>query len=99
MILHTVNKSPFTDPSFADCLKFCSIGSSILLIEDGVYAGKKHTLYSDMINNHSDISFYALAVDVEARGLSDSLSPAITQISDSEFVELTVTHTNVQSWF
>ncbi|ARN75524.1 sulfurtransferase complex subunit TusB [Oceanicoccus sagamiensis] len=99
MILHTVNKSPFSDSSFTDCLKFCRAGSSVLLIEDGVYAGKKATHYSELIENHRDITFYALAVDVNARGLKQDISTNITLISDSEFVELTVTHHSVQSWF
>lgn len=99
MILHTVNKSPFSDQSFVDCLKFCSKGSSILLMEDGVYAGKENTVYSQLIDSHSDIKFYALSVDVSARGLNQDLCSAITLITDSEFVELTVTHSNVQSWF
>ena len=99
MILHTVNKSPFSDNSFAECLKFCSKGASILLIENGVYAGKKDTLYSQQIEQHSDIHFYALSADIEARGLSGELSPVIKTISDKEFVELAVSHHSVQSWF
>lgn len=99
MILHTVNKSPFNDSSFTDCLRFCSKGSSVLLIEDGVYAGKDNTPYSKLIETHSGIKFYALVADVKARGLSQHLATAITLIDDSEFVELTVTHHSVQSWF
>ena len=37
-MLHTVNKSPFDKSSLDTCLKFAKAGSSILLIEDGVYA-------------------------------------------------------------
>ena len=99
MILHTVNKSPFSDQSFIDCLKFCSKGSSVLLIEDGVYAGKQQTQYAQLIETHQEINFYALTVDVKARGLTEDLSSAITLITDSEFVELTVSHSSVQSWF
>lgn len=99
MILHTVNQSPFNDSSFSECLKFCSRGSSVLLIEDGVYAGKDNTPYSKLIETHSEIQFYALSADVKARGLSQHLAPAITLIDDSEFVELAVTHHSVQSWF
>ena len=99
MILHTVNQSPFNDSSFSECLKFCSKGSSVLLIEDGVYAGKDNTPYSKLIETHSEIQFYALSADVKARGLSQHLAPAITLIDDSVFVELAVTHHSVQSWF
>ena len=99
MILHTVNKSPFNDSSFSDCLKFCSKGSSVLLIEDGVYAGKDNTPYSQLIDSHSEIQFYALIADVKARGLSQHMAPAINLIDDSEFVALAVSHHSVQSWY
>lgn len=99
MILHTVNKSPFNDSSFSDCLKFCNKSCSVLLIEDGVYAGKDNTPYSKLIETHSEIQFYALSADVKARGLSQHMAPAIRLIDDSEFVELAVTHHSVQSWY
>jgi len=38
MILHTVNKSPFEKNTLISCLKHCKPGSSVLLIEDGIFA-------------------------------------------------------------
>jgi tRNA 2-thiouridine synthesizing protein B len=99
MILHTVNKSPFNDNSFIDCLRLCAKDSAIVLIEDGVYAGQKNTQYSDLITKHPNISFYALGVDIHARGLSDSVLNSITVIDDAGFVQLVVNHHSVQSWF
>lgn len=37
-LLHTVNKSPFESNTFDICLGYAKDGSTILLIEDGVYA-------------------------------------------------------------
>ncbi len=71
----------------------------MLLIEDGVYAGQDQTQYSQLISDSSEINFYALEADVNARGLSQNLAAGITLVSDSEFVELAVKHSNVQSWF
>ncbi|WP_101757107.1 sulfurtransferase complex subunit TusB [Oceanicoccus sp. KOV_DT_Chl] len=99
MILHTVNKSPFNHSSFEECLRVCSAGSSILLIEDGVYAAKNHTKYAALIEQHSDIRFYALVADIKARGLSDQLSDTVTVIDDVEFVTLSTQHKSVQSWY
>ena len=36
-LLHTVNKSPFDKNSLSDCLRRATSGSTVLLIEDGVY--------------------------------------------------------------
>ena len=36
--LHTVNKSPFESATFETCLGLAKSGSTILLIEDGVFA-------------------------------------------------------------
>lgn len=99
MILHTVNKSPFSDPSFSDCVKLCQSGSAILLIEDGVYAAKNGSTYSQLIKKTVAVKFYVLEADILARGIKDSICDQITIINDSEFVELCTTHNSVQSWY
>ena len=43
MLLHTVNKSPFTDNSLQSCIRCCQAGQAILLIEDGVYGAVAKT--------------------------------------------------------
>jgi len=99
MILHTVSKSPFTSSCFDDCLQVCTEGASVLLIEDGVYAAQANTDTAQLIEENTDLHFYALAADVSARGLDDKLSANITLASDADFVELTVKHHSVQSWY
>jgi tRNA 2-thiouridine synthesizing protein B len=42
-LLHTVNKSPFESNTFDTCLSLAKDGSTILLIEDGVYAATTGT--------------------------------------------------------
>ena len=99
MILHTVNKSPFNSNSFSECLAFCSANSSVLLIEDGVYAAKTGTTYSDVISARTDIHFYILAADVIARGMLHQLCDNVTVVDDAGFVELATSHHAVQSWY
>jgi len=43
-MLHLINKSPFERTALDSCLRLAKPGSSILLIEDGVYAALENTL-------------------------------------------------------
>lgn len=100
MILHTVNKSPYRDNSFIECLRFIDQQASILLIEDGVYAAQSDTRFSLMLDQLGPaIRCYALAADTDARGLNGNLIERITLVDDLEFVELAARHQSVQSWF
>jgi len=99
MILHTVNKSPFEKNSLESCLKHCKKGSSLLLIEDGVYASLKDTKYSDAITTAmNDISIYVLEPDLTARGVQDQLIDGIKSVDYAGFVDLTVEHDKVEAW-
>lgn len=98
MILHTVNKSPFSNSSFVDCVTRCSSSDSILLIEDGIYAGQRDSVYSNYLTD-SDIRYFALQADVQARGLMSKLHQAVTLIDDRAFVDLCTQHKSVQSWY
>ena len=99
MILHTVNKSPYNNHSFHDCLTLCSAGDSILLIEDGVFAALAQGQAAQKIDQQPTIKFYALKADVTARGLCNKLHAAITVVDDAGFVDLTISHRNIQSWY
>lgn len=99
MLLHTVNKSPFNNSCFNDCLKVCTDGSAILLIEDAVYAAKKGTLTARLITNTESITFYVLEADVNARGIKDELCEKVTLANDEDFVELVSQYDNVVSWY
>jgi len=99
MILHTVNKSPFDTIAFESCLAHCKSGSSLLLIEDGIYAGLKGAKFSDTITSAmKDINIYVLEPDLNARGVQDQLIDGIKKVDYAGFVDLSVEHDKVQAW-
>lgn len=96
-MLHTVNKSPFADTALESCLRFVSEGDAVLLLEDGVYAAAGSTTRSAMIESvlqHAEV--YAIAPDVEARGIT-GLIPGVKLASYADFVKLLEQH-NTQAW-
>ncbi len=98
MILHTINKSPYSSAIFNDCLRLCSDGDAILFIEDGVYATQQGTDSYQLIEQHPEVNFFALAPDLEARGLTSDQAKVLT-VDDNGFVELAVKYQKVQSWY
>jgi tRNA 2-thiouridine synthesizing protein B len=98
-MLHTVNKSPFEKHSLDSCLKYSTDGSSILLIEDGVYAALEGTKFSDDIKKAMESkSVYALQSDLEARGVKDKVIEGIKLVDYAGFVDLVVENDKVQAW-
>lgn len=99
-LLHTVNKSPFERSALESCLRHAADGSSILFIEDGVYALIRGTRYeSALADAASRMSLYALRPDVEARGIDTGRLVAGVELVDYHgFVDLAVEHDRVQSW-
>ena len=98
--LHTVNKSPFERDSLSSCLRLAVKGSSILLIEDGVFGAMAGTDHSDMVQAAmKDASVYVLGPDLAARGMSeDRVIDGIKVIDYSGFVDLTAECESVQAW-
>lgn len=94
-ILYTINKSVFSDASLASCLRIALAGSSILLIENGVYAALPS---SPIALDSKKYKIYALGADLKARGLSDQIKPEITIIDYAGFVQLSIDHDQVQAW-
>jgi tRNA 2-thiouridine synthesizing protein B len=97
-LLHTVNKSPFESNTFDTCLSLAKDGSTILLIEDGVYAATTGTGVAEKIKNASGISFAVLGPDLQARGLEGKLADGIKVVDYDGFVSLVADHEAVQSW-
>ncbi len=107
MTLHTVNKSPFTSQSLADCLDRVSAGDSVVLIEDGVYG--INCAASDSLSELNtvitqlralDVSFCALRPDIEARGLQTASETCpFNLLSDGDFVDLVCEANKVLSWY
>ena len=99
-MLHTVNKSPFEKNSLDTCLKFAKAGSSILLIEDGVYAALKGTAVEgkvrEAVGKHK---VYALGPDLKARGMADDrVIDGIALVDYAGFVDLVEASDKLQAW-
>ena len=99
-MLHTINKSPFEKTTLDSCLRFAQEGASILLLEDGVYAAMRGiAAESKMITAGSRHKIYVLGPDLKARGLAvEDVIEGIELVDYGGFVDLTVSHDNVQSW-
>jgi len=97
-LLHTVNKSPFESSTFDTCLGYAKDGSTILLIEDGVYAATTGTSVAEKIKNASGVNFAVLGPDLRARGLESKLADGIKVVDYEGFVNLVAEHDSVQSW-
>lgn len=99
-MLHIVNKTPFERNALDSCLRLAKPGSSILLIEDGVYAALNNAVdLKKIASRMEDISFYVLGPDVAARGLGDvPLAEGIKVVNYEGFVDLVVNHEVTQSW-
>jgi tRNA 2-thiouridine synthesizing protein B len=93
-ILHTINKSPFENNSLDTCLRIALEGSSVLLIEDGVFGAMDGTALNGKLNEASNrLQFYVLGPDLKARGLSeDKVLDCIEVIDYEGFVDLVVGH-------
>ena len=99
-MLHTVNKSPFERNALESCLRLARKGSSILLLEDGVYAALQGTAASDRVGNAvNDYRFFVLGADIEARGLgAKALIDGVTVVDYGGFADLVAEHDAVQAW-
>ncbi len=85
-ILHIVNRAA----TLGDCLKIVAATDAILLIEDGVYAGR--------MPSKTQARVYALREDVLARGLTDRLPADVDVVGYDEFVQLACDHQPIVSW-
>lgn len=98
-MLHTVNKSPFEKDSLSSCLRLSKDGSSILLIEDGIYAALEGTAVSDSVKDTMKTrKVYALQDDINARGVQSKVLDGVELIDYAGFVNLVTEHDKVQSW-
>ena len=98
-MLHIVNKSPFERTSLDSCLRVAQPGSSLLLIEDAVYAATKGSKAADRIETAArNLRVYALAPDLEARGVKGAALEGVTLVDYGGFVDLVAEHSAVHSW-
>jgi tRNA 2-thiouridine synthesizing protein B len=99
-MLHTVAKSPFERNALESCLRLALPGSSVLLLEDGVYGAVGSTAIADIVRQHSgELAFYVLEPDLKARGLADeTLIDGMQTVGYEGFVDLVEQHDKVQPW-
>ena len=99
--LHTVNKSPFTYTTLSSCLEVCGPSDGILLLEDGVFGAIESAPCANKLTKliEGGVKVYALSGDVKARGLQEKLRKDITVTDYNGFVQLSIEHRCVQSWY
>lgn len=97
-ILHTVNKSPYEKSSLTECIGYAKAGSTILLIEDGVYGAISGGSAAAQLASLSDVKICALGPDLKARGVAGKVAEGIEVIDYAGFVELASSNDKVQSW-
>jgi tRNA 2-thiouridine synthesizing protein B len=99
-ILHTVNKSPFERNSLESCLKFAQNGSSVLLIEDGIYAALKGTSAEGQVKAALDnLKVHVLGPDLAARGFNEErVIEGVKVVDYVAFVDLAAENDKVQAW-
>lgn len=97
--LHTVNKSPTDRNTLEACLRLAKDGSSVLMIEDGVYGALKGTEKSGVVEGAKGIKFYVLGGDLKARGIDEAkLIDGVTVVDYAGFVNLATENDRIQSW-
>lgn len=98
-MLHIVNKSPLDRNALDSALRMAKPGSTILLIEDGVYAVTKGNKVEAMVKAAmKNCTVSALWPDLEARGMQDTVIDGVKQVDYSGFVDLVADSNSVMSW-
>jgi len=98
-MLHIVNKSPLDRNALDSALRMAKPGSTILLIEDAIYAVTKGNKAEGAIREAmKTLTVSALWPDLEARGMQDTVIDGVKQVDYSGFVDLVAESSSVMSW-
>ena len=98
-MLHIVNKSPYEKTTLASCLAYATKSAAVLLIEDAVYGATRGNAAEAQLKEaigRADV--YALAPDLEARGMKDRVIEGVKVVDYAGFVDLVTQHKTSQSW-
>jgi tRNA 2-thiouridine synthesizing protein B len=101
-ILHIVNKSAFSSTSVQTCFDHCNHQDAVIFIENGVFNAIKNSCVNDIINRlqiEKQVKFFALSEDVTARGFLNKVLWNIQLVDYKGFVNLTLDHSPIQSWY
>ncbi len=95
--LHLLSRSPFADASGASCLRLLGPHDGLLLCGDAVHALQPGSQPFEILRQlPADRPLFALAEDLEARGIS---APDFVHAVDYPgFVELTLRFERTNSW-
>ncbi len=97
-MLHIINKSPLEKNTLESCLSVAAAGSTLLLIEDAVYAATRGNVFETRLQAaQGRCKICVLTPDLEARGMADRLMAGVTGIDYGGFVDL-VAENKCQSW-
>ena len=97
-MLHIVNKSPLEKTTLDTVLRLARSGT-LLLIEDAVYAATKGNVAEPKLRQAmAKLRVFALAPDLQARGVADRVIDGVQTVDYEGFVDLVVEHPNCQSW-
>jgi len=95
-MLHIIKSSPFSKNTFMDSLAYFDDGDAVIFIQDAVVITASQHKYAKILQDLTlKVSIYTLSEDLHARGLNCILGQ---QVSYPEFVNLTVTHRQTQTW-
>ncbi len=84
-----------TVSALEEAAALCSEQDDMLLIEDAVYAANpQHQAFSQV--KHSNVS--VLESDIQARGMTNRISPSVAVVSYIGFVALTVKQAQSLTW-
>ena len=94
--LHIINKTSSHTALYADCFNTLLPGDAIVLIESGVFSA-----YGQQANDllKLQVPLYALVIDIQARGIADSINSQVSCIDDDTFVSLACQYKKSISWF
>ena len=95
--LHIVAASTANSTALARCLQVAAPGDALLLIGNGVYCA----IAADFPRHQTrgkEITWFALAADLEQRAIDERLPDSVQRIDDAGFVDLVVAHQPVVSW-
>ena len=95
MVLHIINKSPFSASNLNDCLKIASEKDCILLIEDAIYAVTSPLHLTSFENSAAKIC--ALREDLSARGVTFT-NNLIKTVDYDGFVALACHYNSSMTW-
>lgn len=84
-----------TVSALEDAVTLYAEQDDILLIEDAVYAANpQHQAFGHIKHTRA----FALQSDIQARGMTNRISPSVKVVSHSGFVELTVKQDKSLTW-